>query len=100
EQHRIHVVVATFAPAFHHAHQRGILHRDLKPGNILIDAQGQPQVTDFGLAKRLDLGTALKAEQTHAGGTTRTTATAMSAALTHDGDIMGTPSYMAPEQAR
>lgn len=100
QQKRVAIVMAAVARAVHHAHQRGILHRDLKPGNILIDAQGQPQVTDFGLAKRLDLGTVLKAEQTHAASTTGTTATAMSAALTQDGDIMGTPSYMAPEQAR
>jgi serine/threonine protein kinase len=65
------------AQAVHHAHQRGLLHRDLKPGNILIDAQGQPHVTDFGLAKRLQTG----------GG------------MTQSGALVGTAEYMAPEQA-
>jgi tetratricopeptide (TPR) repeat protein/tRNA A-37 threonylcarbamoyl transferase component Bud32 len=70
-------VVAEVADAVYHAHQRGILHRDLKPANILVDAQGQAHVTDFGLAKRIE----------------------EDAGLTVSGAIMGTPSYMAPEQA-
>ena len=70
-------LLATVAEAVHHAHARGILHRDLKPANILIDADGQPHVTDFGIAYRLDGD----AEQTRPGG------------------LVGTPSYMSPEQA-
>jgi WD40 repeat protein len=74
---RMAVLMATVAGAVHHAHQHGILHRDLKPSNILLDAQGQPLITDFGLAKEV----------------------AKEGGLTQSGAIVGTPGYMAPEQA-
>src|SRR2546430_1736090 len=70
-------LVAKIARAVQYAHSRGILHRDLKPGNILLDGRGEPLVSDFGLAKWLDTTSDL----------TRT--------LT----IFGTPGYIAPEQA-
>ena len=66
------------ADAVAHAHAAGIVHRDLKPGNIMLGADGQPYITDFGLAKR------------ESGEIT----------MTVDGAILGTPAYMSPEQAR
>jgi serine/threonine protein kinase/Tfp pilus assembly protein PilF len=70
-------LIAKLARAVHYAHERGILHRDIKPGNILIDAKGEPHLTDFGLARLVE----------GEGTVTRTL------------DTLGTPSYMAPEQA-
>jgi len=79
-------VVETVARAIQHSHDNGILHRDLKPGNILLAANGTPKVTDFGLAKELPApGGDTSAES--GGGLTRT------------GEILGTPAYMPPEQA-
>jgi TolB-like protein/tRNA A-37 threonylcarbamoyl transferase component Bud32/Flp pilus assembly protein TadD len=70
-------LMAKVARAVHYAHAQGILHRDLKPGNILLDGRGEPLVSDFGLAKWLDTGSN----------------------VTHTLTIFGTPGYVAPEQA-
>ena len=70
-------LIAKVARTVHYAHEHGILHRDIKPGNILLDAKGEPHLTDFGLARLVE------SEST----------------VTHTLDVLGTPSYMAPEQA-
>src|SRR5437667_3741110 len=70
-------LVAKVARTVHYAHEHGILHRDIKPGNILLDARGEPLLTDFGLARLVE------AEST----------------ITRTLEVLGTPSYMAPEQA-
>lgn len=70
--------VRQMAEAIHYAHQQGTLHRDLKPSNVLIDSRDQVRITDFGLAMRVE----------------------GDSDLTRTGQILGTPSYMPPEQAR
>src|SRR5262249_7986681 len=77
EARRAAELVERLARAVSHAHEHGVVHRDLKPGNVLLTATGEPKLTDFGLAKRIDTD----------------------ADLTRTGTICGTPSYMAPEQA-
>ena len=80
-------LLAPICRAIADAHRRGVLHRDLKPSNILIDAEGRTYVTDFGLAKRL------KTDLSSVDGPTGPHS------LTQTGAILGTPGYMAPEQA-
>ena len=70
-------LLADIAAAVHFAHERGVIHRDLKPANILLDAAGRARITDFGIAKR----------------------TRYDSTETQQGQLLGTPSYMPPEQA-
>ena len=70
-------LIAKVARTVHYAHEHGILHRDIKPGNILLDEKGEPHLTDFGLARLVE------SEST----------------ITRTLEVLGTPSYMAPEQA-
>ena len=69
-------LVAQLAEALHHAHEQGVIHRDMKPANVLVDRDGRPHITDFGLAKMTSDST-----------------------MTLEGHILGTPAYMSPEQA-
>lgn len=71
-------IVCDIASALHYAHANNLIHRDIKPSNILIDNQGRPYLTDFGLAKET---------------------TGLERALTMSGTVLGTPEYMSPEQA-
>ena len=71
-------LLISVARALHFAHQNGVVHRDMKPANVLLDPDGVPKVTDFGIAKRLKSDTS----------------------LTLSGAVIGTPTYMAPEQAK
>src|SRR5881398_1585409 len=70
-------LIAKVARTVHYAHEHRILHRDIKPGNILLDAKGEPHLTDFGLARLVE----------------------SESSVTQTLDVLGTPSYMAPEQA-
>jgi TolB-like protein/cytochrome c-type biogenesis protein CcmH/NrfG/predicted Ser/Thr protein kinase len=70
-------LIAKVARTVHYAHEHGIVHRDIKPGNILLDKKGEPHLTDFGLARLVE----------------------SESSVTHTLDVLGTPSYMAPEQA-
>src|SRR5438132_8185597 len=70
-------LIAKVARTVHYAHEHGILHRDIKPGNILLDAEAEPHLTDFGLARLVE----------------------SESSVTQTLDVLGTPSYMAPEQA-
>jgi serine/threonine protein kinase len=69
---------AKIAEALHFAHEKGIVHRDLKPSNIMLDRAGEPHIMDFGLAKRA----------------------AAEVTMTMEGEVLGTPAYMSPEQAK
>lgn len=71
------------ARAIHFAHEHSVIHRDLKPANVLMTGDGVPKIADFGLAKSLSSDSGF----------------GVSGTLTRSGDVLGTPRYMAPEQA-
>ena len=71
-------IIAEAARALQHAHEHGVLHRDIKPGNIILDTAGKPHLTDFGIAKLVEI------EST----------------VTHTSELLGTPSYVSPEMAQ
>src|SRR4029450_1354258 len=70
-------LIAKVTRTVHYAHEHSILHRDIKPGNILLDTEGEPHLTDFGLARLVET----------------------ESSVTRTMEVLGTPSYMAPEQA-
>src|SRR5437588_2593365 len=72
-------LIAQVCDAVHHAHQRGLIHRDLKPGNILVDESGQPKILDFGVARVTDRDSQATSQ-------------------TDVGQLIGTLAYMSPEQ--
>src|SRR4029077_8092861 len=71
-------LIAAVADALQYAHEEGVVHRDVKPSNIMLDEAGKPRLMDFGLAKR----------------------DAVDMTVTVEGQVLGTPAYMSPEQAR
>ncbi len=76
--HEAASMCATIADALHHAHEQGVVHRDMKPANVMLSAAGEPHLMDFGLARR----------------------EANEITMTIEGQILGTPAYMSPEQAQ